>query len=58
MTIEAIERNSEEISNQLHMKPNEIRSSLNSQIQDAKTTALAEKVLPSIPEHTKCAGEK
>ena len=48
MTIEKTRINSEEISNQMSGKPNEIKSSLNSQIQDAITTGIAEKVLPSI----------
>ena len=37
-----------EISNQMPRKLNEIKASLNSQIQDAISTAIAEKVLPSI----------
>ena len=39
---------SEEVSNQLSRKLNEIKFSLDSQIQDAITTAIAEKVLPSM----------
>ena len=39
---------SDESSNQISRKLNEIKSSLNSQIQDAITTVIAEKVLPSI----------
>ena len=48
MTIETTRMISEEISNQMPRKLNEIKSSLNSQIQDAITTAITEKVLPSI----------
>ena len=48
MTIETTRVISEEISNQVSRKLNEIRSRLNSQIQDASTTAIAEKVLPSM----------
>ena len=47
MTIETTRMISEGTSNQLSRKLNEIKSSLNSQIQDAITTAMAEKVLPS-----------
>ena len=39
---------SDEISNQMSRKTNGKRSSMNSQIQDAITSAIAEKVLPSI----------
>ena len=46
MTKETTRMISEEISIQRSTKLNEIKSSLNSQIQDA--TAIAEKVLPSI----------
>ena len=48
MTSETTRMISGEILNQMSRKLNEIRSSLNSQIQDAITTAIAEKVLPSI----------
>ena len=39
---------SEEITNQMSRKHNEIKSSFNSQIRDAISTAIAEKVFPSI----------
>ena len=39
---------SEEFINQMSRKLNEIKSGLNSQIQDAVSTAMVEKVLPSI----------
>ena len=39
---------SEKISNEMPRKFNEIKTSLGSQIQDAITTAITEKVLPSI----------
>ena len=48
MTIETTRMISEEVSNQMSRKLVESKSSLNSQIQDAITTALTEKVLPSI----------
>ena len=48
MTIETSRMIHEEISNQMTRKLNEIKTNLNSQIQDAITTATAEKVLPSI----------
>ena len=48
MTIETTQMISEEISTQLSRKLTECRSSLNSQIQDAIPTALAETVLPCI----------
>ena len=48
MTIETTRISSEKISNQMSRKLNEIKSSLNSYIQDAITTTVAEKVLPSI----------
>ena len=48
MTIETTRMISKEISNQMSRMLNENRSSLNSQIQDAISTAIAEKVLPSI----------
>ena len=38
----------EEISNQMSRKLNEIKTNLNSQIQDAISTAITETVLPSI----------
>ena len=47
-TIETIRKISEEISNQMSRKLNEIKASLNYQIQDAFNNAIAEKVLPSI----------
>ena len=45
MTIVTTRMISENISNQMSRKLNEVKSSLNSQIQDAITTAIAEKVL-------------
>ena len=48
MTIETSRIISEEISNQMSWTLNEIKSSLKSQIQDVITTAIDEKVLPSI----------
>ena len=48
MTIETTGMISEEVSNQVPRKLHEIKSSLNSQIQDAITTAITEKVLPAI----------
>ena len=48
VTIETTRMISDEISNQISRKLNEIESSLNSQVQDAITTAIAEKVLPFI----------
>ena len=48
ITIESTTMINEEISDQMSRKFNEIKSSLKSQIQDAITTAIAEKVLPSI----------
>ena len=48
MTIETTRLNSDEISNQMSRRLNEIRSILNSQLQDAITTAITDKVLPSI----------
>ena len=48
MTVETTRMISEEISNQMSRKLNEIRSSLNSQLQDAITTAIAERVLPFV----------
>ena len=47
MTIETSRTISEKISNQMSRKLNENKSSLNSQIQDAITTVITEKVLPS-----------
>ena len=46
----------EEISNQMSGKLNEIKTSLNSQIQDAISTAIAEKVLPSIQKTLEAQG--
>ena len=48
MTIETTRMISEEVSNHMSRNLNEIKSSLNCQIQDAITTTIAEKVLPSI----------
>ena len=48
MAIETTRMISEDISNQMSRKLNEIKSSLNSQIQDAITTVITGKVLPSI----------
>ena len=48
ITIESTTMINEEISDQMSRKFNEIKSSLKSQTQDAITTAIAEKVLPSI----------
>ena len=47
MTVEIIRMISEDTSNQMSRKLNESRFSLNSQIQDAITTAIAEKVFSS-----------
>ena len=47
MTFETTRMINEKISNQMCKKLNEIKSSLNSPIKDANTTAIAEKVLPS-----------
>ena len=48
ITIETTRMISAEISNQLSRKLNEIKNSLNFQIQEAISTAITEKVLPSI----------
>ena len=48
ITIETTRMISEEISNQMSRKLNEIETSLNFQIQDAINNAITEKVLPSI----------
>ena len=48
MTNETSRMINEEITNQVTRKLNDIKSSLNSQIQNAISTAIAEKVLPSI----------
>ena len=48
ITIETTRLINEEISNQMSRRLNEIKISLNSQIQDAITTAIASSVLPSI----------
>ena len=48
VTIETTRMTSEEITNQISRKPNEIKSCLNSQIQDAITTVMTEKEFPSI----------
>ena len=48
MTIETTRMISDEIPNQRSRKPNEIRPSLNSQMQDARTMAMTEKLLLSI----------
>ena len=48
VTIETTRMIREEISNQMSRKLSDIKSSLNSQIQDANTTAIVEKVIPSI----------
>ena len=47
MTIKTIRMISEGTSNQMSGKLNEVKSSLSSQIQDAITTAMTEKVRPS-----------
>ena len=47
-TIETTRMISKEISNKRSRKLNEIETSLNSQVQDAMSTAIVEKVLPSI----------
>ena len=48
MTVETNRLKNEEISNQMARKLNEIKKSLNYQIQDAISSAIANKVLPSI----------
>ena len=48
MIIETTRMTGNEIANQISRELNEIKSSFNSQIQDEITTAIAEKVLPSI----------
>ena len=48
MTVETNRMISEEINNQMSRKLNEIREILNYQIQDAITSAITDKVLPSI----------
>ena len=48
ITIETTKLFNEEISNQMARKLNEIKTSLNSQIQDAITAAITSTVLPSI----------
>ena len=48
MTIETTRMNNEEITNQVSRRLNEIKDSLNVQIQDAIATAITNKVLPSI----------
>ena len=48
MTVETNRMISEEITNQMSRKLNEIRESLNYQVQDAITSAITDKVLPSI----------
>ena len=48
ITIETTRLISEEISNQMSRMLNEIKSSLNVQRRDAITTAIAEKVIPSV----------
>ena len=57
MTIETTRMISEEVFSQVSRKLNEIKDSLNSQIQDAITTALIEKVLPSIQNTIDMQGE-
>ena len=53
MTVETNRMISEEISNHMSRKLNEMKDSLNYQIQDAITSAIADKVLPSIIKHVK-----
>ena len=48
ITIETTRMINEEISNQMSRKLNEIKNSLNIQIQDAISSAITEKILPSI----------
>ena len=48
VTIESTRLINEEISNQMSRRLNEIKSSLNSQIQNAMSVAIADTVLPSI----------
>ena len=48
ITIETTRMINEEISNQMSRKLNEIKSSLNIQIQEAISSAITEKILPSI----------
>ena len=48
ITIETTRMINEEISNQMSRKLNEIKNSLNIQIQDASSSAITEKILPSI----------
>ena len=48
ITIETTRIIGEEISNQISRKLNEIKTSLNFQIQDAISNAITEKILPSI----------
>ena len=48
---------SDEIAKQVTRNLNDIMTSLISQIQDAISTAIAEKVLPSIQKYVKYAGE-
>ena len=48
MTVETNRMISEEITNQMSRKLNEIRESLNYQIQDAITSVITDKVLPAI----------
>ena len=57
MTFETTRMSSEEVTNQVSRGLNEIMSILNSQIQDAISTAIAEKVLPSFLKYTRYAGE-
>ena len=48
MTIETTRMISDEITNQVTRRLNEIKSSLNTHVQDAISSAIVEKVLPSI----------
>ena len=58
MTIETTRMISEDDSHEMSMMLNEIKSSLNSRIQDPFTAAIAEKVFPSIQKNTKYAGKR
>ena len=57
VTIETIKMISEEISKQMSQKLNENKNSLNFQIQDAISSAITEKILPSIQNTLKRSGE-
>ena len=57
ITIETTRMISEEVSNQMSRKLNEIKSSLNFQRQDAISSAITEKILPSIQNTLETQGE-